>query len=62
MLRIKLKMYLLCYKVVRKQLKSCDKRTMGNIFGPKLNRELETGEYCIMRSFIICTLHQTLLG
>jgi hypothetical protein len=35
-----------------------ENRVLRRIFGPK--REAVTGEDCIMRSFITCTLHQIL--
>jgi hypothetical protein len=33
-------------------------KVLRKVFGPKR----EAGKNCIMRSFIICTLHQMLLG
>jgi hypothetical protein len=33
-------------------------RVLRRIFGPKGMELREDGENCIMRSFIICTLHQ----
>jgi hypothetical protein len=40
-----------------------DSRVLRRIFGPKRGGKLqEAVEDCIMRSFIICTLHQVLLG
>jgi hypothetical protein len=35
---------------------------LGRIFGPKRKKWQEAGEDCMMRSFIICTLRQVLLG
>jgi hypothetical protein len=29
-----------------------------HVFGPKKMKQQEVGENCIMRSFIVCTLHQ----
>jgi hypothetical protein len=40
------------------RLRVFENRMLRRIFGPRR----ETGEHCIMRSFIICTLHQILLG
>jgi hypothetical protein len=39
-------------------------RMVRKIFGPKSEKVAgrETGEDYVMRSFIICTLHQILLG
>jgi hypothetical protein len=36
-----------------------ENRVLRRIFGP--NKE-EVGENCIMRSFIICTLHKAISG
>jgi hypothetical protein len=40
-------------------LRVFEKRVLRRIFGPKME---ETGEDCIMWSFITFTLHQMLLG
>jgi hypothetical protein len=37
-----------------------ENRVLRRIFGPK-RKEVTDGEYCIMRSFIICILHQILI-
>jgi hypothetical protein len=39
-----------------------ENRVLRRIFGPKRDELKEGGENCIMRSSIICTLHQLLLG
>jgi hypothetical protein len=38
------------------RLRVFENRVLRKIFGPK--RDEETGENCITRSFMICTLHQ----
>jgi hypothetical protein len=38
-----------------------ENRVLRRIFGPERENEWETGEDCIMRSFITCTLHHMLL-
>jgi hypothetical protein len=38
-----------------------ENRVLRRIFGPKGKKRRETGEDCIMRSFIDYTLHETLL-
>jgi hypothetical protein len=44
------------------RLRVCDNRVLRTIFEPKGRKWWETGEECIMRSFITCTLHRILLG
>jgi hypothetical protein len=39
-----------------------ENRVLRRIFGHRRGKWREAGEDCIMRSFIICTLHQLLLG
>jgi hypothetical protein len=39
-----------------------EKRVLRRIFGPKREEVTPAGENCIMRSFMIHTLHQMLLG
>jgi hypothetical protein len=38
-----------------------ENRELRRIFGPKERKQQEAGEKYIMRSFIICTLHQIVL-
>jgi hypothetical protein len=37
-----------------------ENRMLRRIYGPKREEAVEAGEDCIMRSWIICTLHQIL--
>jgi hypothetical protein len=37
------------------------KRVLRKIFGPKREEIKETGENCIVSSFMVCTAHQTQL-
>jgi hypothetical protein len=37
-------------------------KVLRRIFGPKRKEAVETGEDCIMRSFITCALHLIFLG
>jgi hypothetical protein len=43
-------------------LRVCEKRVLRKICGPKRKDKQATGENCIMKSFMICTPHQMLLG
>jgi hypothetical protein len=38
-----------------------ENRVLRRIFGPKRDEVTGNGENCIMKSFMICTLHQVLL-
>jgi hypothetical protein len=38
------------------------KRVLRKIFGPKGERKQEDGDNCIMKGFIIYSLHQILIG
>jgi hypothetical protein len=42
-------------------VKLFENRALGRIFGPRKEDVTGTGEKCIMRSLIICILHQLLL-
>jgi hypothetical protein len=44
------------------RLKVFENRVLRRISGPKWEKWREAGEDCIMRSFITCTLHRTLLA
>jgi hypothetical protein len=37
------------------------RRALRRILGPKRGEQEKVGENCVMRSFIICTLHHILL-
>jgi hypothetical protein len=39
-----------------------ENRVVRGTFGPKGRKCQEAGEDCIRRNFIICTLHEILLG
>jgi hypothetical protein len=41
--------------------KLLENRLLRRTFGPKLEERQEAGEDCIMRSFIICTIHQNII-
>jgi hypothetical protein len=44
------------------RLKVFQNLLLRRIFGPKNGSDGSSGENCILRSFIICTLHKIMLG